>query len=202
MQKVKIALREKRVPFATEIPHELGSGRAGGTFKAANPRIEVPVLIDDSVQIFESTVILEYIEERWPDPPLLPRDPAARAFARITEDVCDTHYEAVNWGFGEILWYKRASGALGAIALVRRRNIRMGRRRGRANGQSFSALWHGTSGGQCTSDLACAASRETLRGRHLCRISKLLRRVWARWRARMLPANGGESIATIGWNGW
>ena len=34
---------------------------------------------------------------------------------------------------------------------------------GRANGQSFSALWHGTSGGQCTSDLACAASRETLR---------------------------------------
>jgi stringent starvation protein A len=105
-------LREKRVPFATEIPHELGSGRAGGTFKAANPRIEVPVLIDDSVQIFESTVILEYIEERWPDPPLLPRDPAARAFAHITEDVCDTHYEALNWGFGEILWYKRASGAL------------------------------------------------------------------------------------------
>jgi len=31
---------------------------------------------------------------------------------RITEDVCDTHYEAVNWGFGEILWYKRATGAL------------------------------------------------------------------------------------------
>jgi len=112
VQKMKIALREKRVPFATEIPHELGSGRAGGTFKAANPRIEVPVLIDDSVQIFESTVTLEYIEERCPDPPLLPRDPAARAFARITEDVCDTHYEAVNWGFGEILWYKRASGAL------------------------------------------------------------------------------------------
>ena len=112
VQKMKIALREKRVPFATEIPHELGSGRAGGTIKAANPRIEVPVLIDDSVQIFESTVTLEYIEERWPDPPLLPRDPAARAFARITEDVCDTHYEAVNWGFGEILWYKCASGAL------------------------------------------------------------------------------------------
>lgn len=102
VQKVKIALREKRVPFTTEIPNELGSGRAGGAFKAANPRIEVPLLIDGSMQIFESTVILEYIEERWPDPPLLPRDPAARAFARITEDVCDTDYEAVNWGFGEI----------------------------------------------------------------------------------------------------
>ena len=112
VQKVKIALREKDVSFATEIPHELGSGRAGGAFKAANPRIEVPVLIDGAVQIFESTVILEYIEERWPDPPLLPGDPAARAFARITEDVCDTHYEAVNWGFGEVHWYKRASGVL------------------------------------------------------------------------------------------
>ena len=112
VQKVKIALREKGVAFTAEIPHELGSGRAGGAFKAANPRIEVPVLIDGPVRIFESTVILEYIEERWPDPPLLPQDPADRAFARITEDVCDTHYEAVNWGFGEIFWYKRASGAL------------------------------------------------------------------------------------------
>jgi stringent starvation protein A len=72
----------------------------------------VPVLIDGPVRIFDSTVIMEYIEERWPDPPLLPRDPAAQAFARITEDVCDTHYEAVNWGFGEVLWYKRATGAL------------------------------------------------------------------------------------------
>src|ERR1700755_3049063 len=50
--------------------------------------------------------------ERGPAPPLLPREPAARAFARITEDVCDTHYEAVNWGFSEVHWYKRASGEL------------------------------------------------------------------------------------------
>jgi stringent starvation protein A len=112
VQKVKIALREKSIPFTTEIPQDLGSGRSGGAFKAANPRIEVPVLIDGSHCIFDSTVIIEYIEERWPDPPLLPRDPAARAFARITEDVCDTHYEAVNWGFGEILWFKRATEEL------------------------------------------------------------------------------------------
>ena len=87
VQKVKIALREKGVPFTTEIPPELGSGRACGAFKDANPRIEVPVLIDGKVRIFESTVIMEFIEERWPDPPLLPKDPAARAVARITEDV-------------------------------------------------------------------------------------------------------------------
>ena len=85
-QKVKIALREKRVAFTAEIPVDLGSGSAVGTFKAANPRAEVPVLVDGVTQIFNSTVIMEYIEERWPEPPLLPRDPAARAFARITEE--------------------------------------------------------------------------------------------------------------------
>ena len=90
----------------------LGSGQIAGPLAAANPRMEVPVLIDGATQIFESTVILEYIEDRWPDPPLLPKDPARRAFARITEEVCDTQYEAINWGFGEILWFQRATGDL------------------------------------------------------------------------------------------
>ncbi|ACL57730.1 glutathione S-transferase family protein [Methylobacterium nodulans] len=111
-QKVKIALREKGVPFTPELPESFGTGRTDGPFAAANPRMEVPVVIDGEVTIFESTVILEYIEERWPEPPLLPREPAARAFARLTEEVCDTQYEAVNWGFGEVLWFRRATGAL------------------------------------------------------------------------------------------
>jgi glutathione S-transferase len=111
-QKVKIALREKGVPFTAEMPESFGTGSLEGPFAAANPRTEVPVLRDGDVTIFESTVILEYIEERWPEPPLLPREPAARAFARITEDVCDTQYEAVNWGFGEVLWFGRAKGDL------------------------------------------------------------------------------------------
>ncbi|WP_246690159.1 glutathione S-transferase family protein [Methylorubrum populi] len=91
-QKIKIALREKGVTFTAEVPASFGTGRSDTPFAAANPRTEVPVLIDGDVTIFESTVILEYIEERWPEPPLLPRDPAARAFARQTEDVCDTQY--------------------------------------------------------------------------------------------------------------
>ncbi len=111
-QKVKIALREKGVPFEAELPETFGTGRTDGPFAAANPRAEVPVLIDGPARIFESTVIMEYIEERWPDPPLLPRAPEARASARITEDVCDTQYEAVNWGFGEVLWFRRATGEL------------------------------------------------------------------------------------------
>ena len=111
-QKVKIALREKKLAFDLELPETFGTGREDGPFAAANPRGEVPVLIDGDLRLFESTVILEYIEERWPEPALLPRDPAARAQARLTEEVCDSQYEAVNWGFGEILWFRRATGEL------------------------------------------------------------------------------------------
>src|ERR1700712_4457098 len=111
-QKIKIALREKSIPFDLGLPASLGTGRTDGSFGIGNPRAEVPVLVDGQTRIFDSTIILEYIEERWPDPPLLPSDPAGRAAARMTEDVCDTQYEAVTWGFGEVQSSARATGAL------------------------------------------------------------------------------------------
>ena len=113
-QKVKIVLREKALAFECRLPDDLGTGRRDGPLAAANPRAEVPVLVaDDGTPIFDSTVILEYIEETWPNPALLPAGPAQRARARMIEDVCDTQYEAVNWGFGEVLWFRRATGELG-----------------------------------------------------------------------------------------
>src|ERR1700712_2748927 len=111
-QKVKIALREKAIAFEVVLPETLSTGRTDGPLVAANPRAEVPVLLDGDIRIFDSTIIMEYLEDRWPDPPLLPRTPEARAAARMIEDVCDTQYEAVNWGFCEVLWFKRATGAL------------------------------------------------------------------------------------------
>jgi glutathione S-transferase len=110
-QKVKIALREKSLVFDKETPNALGSGKAAGSFAAASLRNEVPALIDGPAQIFDSTIILEYLEDKYPTPHLLPADPVARADARMIEDVCDTLYEAVNWGLSEIRWFKRAEGA-------------------------------------------------------------------------------------------
>ena len=111
-QKVKIALREKGLAFDVETPQAVGSGSSGGAFAAASLRLEVPALIDGEARIFDSTIILEYLEDKYPSPALLPRDPAARAEARMIEDVCDTLYEAINWGLGEIGWFKRAEGKL------------------------------------------------------------------------------------------
>ncbi|MBN9535545.1 MAG: glutathione S-transferase family protein, partial [Alphaproteobacteria bacterium] len=109
-QKVKIALREKGIAFDLETPQAIGSGGSAGLFAAASPRREVPALIDGDAQIFDSTIILEYLEDKYPSPPLLPRDPAARASARMIEEICDTLYEAINWGLSEIRWFKRAEG--------------------------------------------------------------------------------------------
>jgi len=111
-QKVKIALREKGVAFEVALPGGLGAGGAGGDFAKANPRAEVPVLVDNGFSLFDSTIILEYIEDRWPSPPLLPPGAAERARVRMIEEIMDTHYEAINWGLGEIGWFKRAEGEL------------------------------------------------------------------------------------------
>ena len=111
-QKIKIALREKALKFTAETPEGFGAARPAGELARVNPRGEVPVLLDGDVVLFESTIIFEYIEDRWPQPALLPADPALRARARTTEEVCDTQYEAINWGWGEILWFRRAEGDL------------------------------------------------------------------------------------------
>lgn len=111
-QKVKIALREKNIAFDLKTPDAFGTGQARGDFMSVNPRGEVPVLIDGDIGVFDSTVILEYIEDKWPATPMLPKSPADRARARMLEEVCDTHYEAINWGLGEIGWFRRAEGAL------------------------------------------------------------------------------------------
>jgi glutathione S-transferase len=116
-QKVKIALSEKGVSYETRLP-DLFTG-SDAEFAAANPRMEVPALIDGDTKVFDSTIILEYIEDRWPTPPLLPGTPAERARARTIEEVCDTYYEAVNWGVAEVRVFQRATGALADRMLAR-----------------------------------------------------------------------------------
>jgi len=112
-QKCKIALREKNLPFEARIPEGLGSGSLqNNEFKRAGLRGEVPALIDDGFAIFDSTVILEYLEDRWPQPSLLPASANERAQVRMLEDLMDTHYEAINWGLFELNFFNCCFGEL------------------------------------------------------------------------------------------
>ncbi len=116
-QKVKIALYEKGIPFEATVPALMGG--TDPAFAASNPRLEVPTLIDGATAIFDSTIILEYIEDTWPEPRLVPLDPVDRARVRMLEEVCDTYFEAINWGVAEIRVFGRATGTLAERMLAR-----------------------------------------------------------------------------------
>ena len=91
-RKVRIALYEKDVPF--ERVRALHGDCNRTDFIHVNPRAEVPALVDGDFQLFDSTVICEYIEDRYPDPPLYPKDAKRRATCRLVEDLADTQLDA------------------------------------------------------------------------------------------------------------
>jgi glutathione S-transferase/RNA polymerase-associated protein len=91
-RKVRIALYEKGIPF--ERVRALHGDCNRTDFVDVNPRAEVPALIDGEVRLYDSTVICEYLEDRYPEPPIYPREPALRARCRLLEDLSDTQLDA------------------------------------------------------------------------------------------------------------
>ena len=87
--KVKLALLEKGVPFEEELAW------VGQTDTAASPLGKVPYLKTDEGPISESTVLLEYIEAKYPQHPLLPADPFAAAKVRELLRYTELHLELV-----------------------------------------------------------------------------------------------------------
>jgi glutathione S-transferase len=87
--KVKLALLEKGVPFEEELVW------VGQTDPVASPLGKVPYLKTDEGTLSESTVILEYLEARYPQTPLLPADPFAAAKVRELLRYVELHLELV-----------------------------------------------------------------------------------------------------------
>lgn len=68
-------------------------------FTRLSPLRRVPVLVEDDLALPDSTVICEYLEDRHPTPPLLPRGAAARARCRWLEEFADTRLgDVLVWG--------------------------------------------------------------------------------------------------------
>lgn len=87
--KVKLALLEKGVPFDEELAW------IGETDLAASPLGKVPYLKTDEGTLCESTVMLEYIEAKYPQPALLPADPFEAAKVRELLRYLELHLELV-----------------------------------------------------------------------------------------------------------
>lgn len=67
-------------------------------FTDLNPLRRIPVWIDEEVTLADSSVILQYVEERWPEPSIWPADRAQRARARWLEEYADTRLADVLLG--------------------------------------------------------------------------------------------------------
>ncbi len=87
-RKVEIALAEKSIAFdRVLVPFSQTRGYAPkhAAVVAANPKAQVPVLIDAGLTLYDSTVIIEYLDDAYPARTLLPEEPAARARCRLME---------------------------------------------------------------------------------------------------------------------
>ena len=82
--RVRIALNLKGLAYETVPVHLLNHGgeQFAPAFSALNPQSLVPVLEEDGRHTTQSLAILEYLEERYPTPPLLPQALAERARVR------------------------------------------------------------------------------------------------------------------------
>jgi len=83
----RLVLAEKRVAFELV---EIDLANKPAWFSNVSLYGKVPALEHEGQRIVESAVINEYIEETFPDPRLLPREPAPRALARIWIDFANT----------------------------------------------------------------------------------------------------------------
>lgn len=84
---MRIALLEKGLEF--QIIEENLRNKSQDLLRV-NPLGSVPALVDDGAIVNDSTIINEYLEEKYPQTPLFPRDPAPKARCRMIEDYADT----------------------------------------------------------------------------------------------------------------
>ncbi len=132
VQRAAIVLREKNVPF--EFRHIEPDNRPDW-FLAISPHKKVPVLrVDDTVSLFESNAINEYLDETIA-PRLHPEDPVARAINRAWTDYVPTFAESVTG----MAYAERRGG------LQRRRP-----RRSRRRSSGSSARWTSRAPGRCS----------------------------------------------------
>ena len=96
-----IALKEKGLEFQSHYVDVLALEQYAPTFLDLNPLGQVPILIEDDEVLSESSYIGEYLDEAFPDPPLLPETPLDRWAARAWQKYVDDYLAAA---ISELVW--------------------------------------------------------------------------------------------------
>jgi maleylacetoacetate isomerase len=91
--RVRIALNLKKIAYETVAIHLRRGDQSKLDYRGVNPQGLVPTLEDGGRKLIQSLAIIEYLDELYPEPPLLPKDPADRARVRALAEIvaCDIH---------------------------------------------------------------------------------------------------------------
>ncbi len=89
-RKVLAVLDEKNLDYT--IKSIAWGDNAKEDYLKLNPNGEIPVMVDDGETIYESTAMIEYLNDEYPEPALLPEASADRARVRIVVAYCDLHF--------------------------------------------------------------------------------------------------------------
>ena len=105
--RVKIALAEKGLAWEGVRISLAKREQKSPEFLKLNPYGKIPVLVEDGKVLFESCIINEYLDERYPNPPLMPKDFWERGRARILVDYGLNYLHEPYWALrGEIMMKK------------------------------------------------------------------------------------------------
>jgi glutathione S-transferase len=99
--KVKVVLEEKGLAYRTQNLRPGDLWKKPPELLEKHPLGKVPYIDDGDLTVFDSTVINEYIEEAYPNPPLMPQGAQAKAKVRMLENYAD---EAILTGFLPLIW--------------------------------------------------------------------------------------------------
>ena len=102
--RVKIALHEKGLAHERVTLDLAKKEQKRSEFLKLNPYGKVPVINDNGQILFESCIINEYLDEQYPNPPLMPKDPYLRGRGRVLVDYALNYLHEPYWALrGEML---------------------------------------------------------------------------------------------------
>jgi glutathione S-transferase len=117
--KVWLALEHKGVPYELRrLSFDAGDLKTP-EFRAVNPRGKVPAIVDDGFALAESAAIVEYLEERYPEKPLLPADARGRATVRRLAAEADLYLAKTVSGLFSLTLFAKAPAEKAAIEAAR-----------------------------------------------------------------------------------
>ena len=122
--RVDIVLNEKGLAYVRVILDLAKKDQKKPEFLRLNPYGKVPVIDDGGQVLFESCIINEYLDEKYPDPPLMPKDPYLRGRGRVLVDYGLNYLHEHYWALRNEMFFKKEAERDAAVLEAMRRVLR------------------------------------------------------------------------------